>query len=203
LNLSFREFHGAEKFSLQPARLFRILLAARFLMLVLRLNLAQRRFLMEIGLFLVVRFGGMRRVFARAALRFIVAGLAESLRLARRLDAAQRAAQFINFPFVREFLPLGHFDEFEHFIEMVNHLFQTLGDFRRVLHGLTDGRGVGGAKIGIARARCPLFGSRRTFKTFSAFGALATVRAIRSLRPLGHESLGCGPNIFATFTGTF
>jgi len=160
----------------------------------------------RIGFFLVWRFGVMRRLFARTPLRFVVAWRAKSLRLAWRLDAAKRAAQFINFAFVREFLALGHFDELKHFVEMINHFFQTVGNFRGMFHGLADGRGVGGTKIRITRARCSLLRCRRAFKTFRAFEAIVTFGAVRPLRSLGHEPLRCRANIFNAFAravGTF
>jgi len=67
---------------------------------------------------------------------------------ARRLDAAERAAEFVKLALVGELLTLGDLDEFEHFVELVNHLLERLGNFRGVRDGLADGRGFGGAKIG-------------------------------------------------------
>ena len=59
---------------------------------------------------------------------------------ARWLDAAQSAAQFFQFAFVHHFLTLGDFDEFEHFVELINHVLQRNGNFRGVFYGLCDGR---------------------------------------------------------------
>jgi hypothetical protein len=67
---------------------------------------------------------------------------------AGRLDAAQRAAQFVNLAFVGQLLTLGDLNEFEHFVELVNHPLERRGDFRGVFNGLADGRGFGGAEIG-------------------------------------------------------
>jgi hypothetical protein len=104
-----------------------------------------------------------RRLFAALSLfaeiaarlvpaRFIAARAAGGLRwrlllATRRLDAAERAAEFFNLALVGELLALGDFDEFEHFVEVVNHLFERLGNFSREFNGLADGGGLGGAKI--------------------------------------------------------
>jgi len=66
---------------------------------------------------------------------------------ARWLDAAQSTAQFFEFPLIHYFLAFGDFDEFEHFVELINHVLQRNGDFRGVFHSLRDGRTFGGAKI--------------------------------------------------------
>ena len=65
----------------------------------------------------------------------------------RRLDAAQGAAKFFNFALISELLALGDFDEFQHFVEMINHLLERFGNFRGVLDGLGNGRGFSGTKI--------------------------------------------------------
>jgi len=54
---------------------------------------------------------------------------------ARRLDAAERAAKFLDLALVGELLALGDFDEFQHFVEMINHLLERLGNLRGVLDG--------------------------------------------------------------------
>jgi hypothetical protein len=64
-----------------------------------------------------------------------------------RLDAAQCAAQLIEFPFVREFLALGHFDEFEDFIHLVVQFLQRVGDEGGVRDGFVDGGFLGRTKI--------------------------------------------------------
>ncbi len=98
---------------------------------------------------------------------------------ARRLDATKRAAKFVNLALVGEFLALGDLDEFQHFVELVNHLLERLGDFRGVRDGLTDGGNFGGTKIGRLdpRLRAQRFGT--------AFGATITLRFTRkiTLRP--------------------
>lgn len=92
-------------------------------------------------------FGPLNRLALGA--RFIAAGrLAKRRRLAaRRLDAAECAPKFVNLAFVGELLALDDFDEFEHFIELVNHLFERLGNFGGVRDGLTDGGGFSRAEI--------------------------------------------------------
>ena len=65
-----------------------------------------------------------------------------------RLNPAQRAAQLFNFTLVRRFLALRNFDEFQNFIELVNHAFQRFGNFRGVGHRLADRGRFGGTEIG-------------------------------------------------------
>ena len=65
----------------------------------------------------------------------------------RRLDAAEGAAKFLDLALVGEFLALGNFDEFQNFVEMINHLLERLGNLRGVLDSLGDGRGFGGTEI--------------------------------------------------------
>ena len=80
--------------------------------------------------------------------RFITARRAGRQRFAaRRLDAAERAAKFVNLALVGELLALGDLDEFQHFIELVNHLLERLGNLGGVRDGLADGRDFGGAEI--------------------------------------------------------
>ena len=194
-NLFFREVHGAEDFSINMPvlRAFGFRRRARFF--VLRFG-----FLMTVR-FLVVCWGffglffAVLVVFARGAGRIVVARVAESLRLAGRLDAAERAAEFVNLAFVGELLPLGDFDQFEHFVEMINHLLEAIGNFRGVFDGLADGRGVGGSEIRITRTRRSWFRGRRAFQPLVAlssgrpFRSFGPVRAIRAFRPLRHEAL--------------
>ena len=65
-----------------------------------------------------------------------------------RLDAAERAAEFVDLALVSDFLALGNLDEFQHFVEHVNHVLQRLGNFGGMRDGLADGRGFCRTKIG-------------------------------------------------------
>lgn len=67
--------------------------------------------------------------------------------VARWLDAAQRAAQFLDFALVGELLALGNFDEFENFVELINRVLERLGNLGGVRDGLADGRGFRRTKI--------------------------------------------------------
>jgi hypothetical protein len=80
---------------------------------------------------------------------------------ARRLDAAERAAEFVNLALVGELLALGDLDKFQDFVELVNHLLKRLGNFRGVRNGLADGRGFSRAEIGglDPRLRAQWFGT--------------------------------------------
>ena len=110
-------------------------------------------------------------------------------RLARRLDAAQRAAQFLDLTLIGQFLPFGNLDELENFIQLINHAFQRFGNVRGMFNGLTNGRGFGGTKIGgfdprfRARWFRPAFGRTRTYRLLArAFGTLISFRMFAALR---------------------
>jgi hypothetical protein len=55
------------------------------------------------------------------------------------LDFAQRLAQRLDFAFVSEFLAFGQFDEFEHFLHLVECLFQRLNNLCHFFNRLADG----------------------------------------------------------------
>ena len=128
-NLFFREVHGAEKYLISAGWwFFRCGRRRRFIVVLDRLNLAR---------FVTARRTRRQR-FAAGWRQFA----------ARRLDAAERAAQLVNLALVGELLALGDLDEFQHFVELVNHLLERLGNLGGVRDGLADGRGFGGAEIG-------------------------------------------------------
>jgi hypothetical protein len=156
LKLFFREVHGAENGL--------IAVALRFF-----------------GFLWRTRFFGPRAWFALlAAGRLLAARRAEGLLLPpRRLDATERAAQFVNLALVGELLALGDLDEFKHLVKVVNHLLERLGDLGGVLDGLADGRGLGGPEIG---GLDPRLGALR----FRA--ALGTALALKLAR--GHGGAG-------------
>ena len=58
---------------------------------------------------------------------------------ARLMNSAHRQAQRFNFPLVSELLALGHFDEFEHFLHLVERLFQRLNNLCHLFNRLADG----------------------------------------------------------------
>jgi hypothetical protein len=155
-NLFFREVHGAEEILVGlDRRFFRHLQRTHF-------------------------FGALNWFAWRA--RFIAAWLRRTERwrfAARRLDAAKCAAQFINFALVGELLPLGNLDEFQNFVELVNHVLERLGDFRGVRDGLADGGSFGGTKISGLDPRL------RTQRFGAAFGATIALWFARkiTLRP--------------------
>jgi hypothetical protein len=119
--------------------------------------------------FLATGFLATRPLIAVAAMRILAVlrtrmgllGLLLGLLLALWLDAAEHAAQFIQFAFVHNLLALGNLDEFEDSIKFVSHLLERLGNGGGVLDGLSDGRGLGGTKIG---GLDPRLGTRR-FRT--------------------------------------
>ncbi|MEI8289484.1 MAG: hypothetical protein WCH99_08410 [Verrucomicrobiota bacterium] len=92
---------------------------------------------------------------------------------ARRLNAAKRAAQFLDFTLVGELLALGDFDKFEHFVELVNHLLERFGNLRGMSDGFADGGSLGGTEIGGLN---PLTLARRFRATFRTPNFRPTVR---------------------------
>ena len=170
--------------------------------MVFRLVGNLRLLVVRLGFFLARLIFVVVRMFTRSALRFVVARLAESLRLARWLDAAQRAAEFVNLAFVREFLTLGDFNQFEHFVNVIHHLLERVGNFRGMLDGLADGRSLGGFEIRVTWARPSRFRCRRAFHPLTALrpvGTLGPVRTIRPFGPLLHETLRRRPHRFGAF----
>jgi hypothetical protein len=95
------------------------------------------------------------------------------LLLARGLNAAERAAKFINLALVSQFLALGQLDQFKNFVQLINGVLERLGNFRGVGHSLTDGRGFRRTKIGRLdpglRLRAAIFGASRTFRLTLVF----------------------------------
>lgn len=153
-NLFFREVHGAEENS---ARLWRFGIFPRCNLgwrfrfalwrLVFRFWSRTPGFVAALVLFARLAAGFVTPGFitARAAGRLL---LLRRLFAARRLDAAERAPQFVNLAFIGKLLAFGDLDEFKHFVQMVNHLLERRGHFCGVLDSLTDGRGFSGAEIG-------------------------------------------------------
>jgi len=80
--------------------------------------------------------------------RFVPARITlRRLHLAGRLDAAERAAKFIDLPFIGQLLTLGQFNEFQDLIQLVNRMLERFGDFRCVQNRLVDGRACCRSKI--------------------------------------------------------
>lgn len=59
------------------------------------------------------------------------------------MNFAQRLPQRFNFPLVGEFLALGQFDEFEHFLHLVQRLFERFDNLRHFFNRLADGGSSG------------------------------------------------------------
>jgi hypothetical protein len=55
------------------------------------------------------------------------------------MNSAQRAPQRFNFPFVGDFLALGHFDQFEHFLHLVERLLEHFNNPRHFFSCPADG----------------------------------------------------------------
>jgi hypothetical protein len=147
LILFFREGHGAE--------FFLINVAGRFFG-------GGRRFFSALIVFAwrarVAGFFVTRSLIAITALRFVRARGAHWRLETRRLDAAQRAAEFVNLAFVGNFLALGQLYKFENFVKLINGVLERFGDLRGVGYSLVDGRSFCRAKIG---GLGPCSGARR------------------------------------------
>ena len=59
---------------------------------------------------------------------------------ARRLDSAQGAAEIFNFPLIAEFLLLGQFNQAQHFLHLLQRLFEGLDNMAHVVQSFHDGR---------------------------------------------------------------
>ena len=110
-----------------------------------------------------------------------------------RLNAAQRAAEFVHLALIRQLLAFGEFHEFENFIQLIHRVLERFGDLRGVQHGLMDGRNVGRTEISRLDPGLGAGGFRAPFRTVLAFGALLpflpflpflTLGALRPFRAL-------------------
>jgi hypothetical protein len=217
LNLFFREDHGAEKKLFRRSGIFRLwLLGVRLLRLPFRLGLGELRLgrrhvrsraLIARAAILVVATGFIPARVVPAgfiAAGFIAAGLVPAgiittrliparialrwLHLARRLDAAERSAKFINLAFISQLLTLGEFHEFKDLVQLVDCVLELLGDFGRVQNGLMDGRRRSGTKIGGLH---PLAGTLRFRPAFRR-----TAARHFPWKVAGHFAFRCGGGHF-------
>lgn len=122
-----------------------------------------------------------------------------------RLDVAERAAQFINFPLVGELLALGNLDQFEHFIHLVVQFLQRVGDESRMRHGFVDGGVLGGTEIG---GLDPLalggrHARRRRLRAFVAPWLTAKITAFVAARFARWRFRRCGRNFCGGFVSGF
>ena len=116
--------------------------------LVVRMSFVGVGFVRMLLVRMSVFLPGVRRFVARTPFTAsLAAGRFLRIRLAGRLDAAERAAEIVQLAFIGQFLPLGNFNQFQNLVDPVNQLLERLGNFRRVDHGLVDRRCVGGAEI--------------------------------------------------------
>jgi hypothetical protein len=84
----------------------------------------------------------MRLVLVWRALRRLI-GL-----MPQRLDAAQGPAQFINLPFISQFLAFSQFDQFKDFVQFIQRVPEGFRNLGGMGHRLADGRGLCRAKVG-------------------------------------------------------
>jgi hypothetical protein len=64
--------------------------------------------------------------------------------LGRALEISQCASQRIKLAFIGEFLALGEFDEFQHFLHLFGGALQSLDNLLHLAHRRTDGGRLGG-----------------------------------------------------------
>lgn len=167
LNLFFRESHGAE-LGLEPG-------SNRVGMRTHLPGLRRTELLRVLGIFGRLLTGlalfVARALFPIAAMRLVVSRAARRvLRLmARRVDAAERAAKFLNLALIGQFLAFSDFDQFENFIQLINRLLERFRNFSGVRHGLADGRRLRRAKIS---RFCPRSRLRPALLMLGAFGPM-------------------------------
>jgi len=105
--------------------------------------------------------------------------------MTRRLDAAQRAAEFFDLAFVGQFLAFGEFHEFEDFVQLINRVLERFGDFGGVQDGLMDGRNIGGTEISGFDPGFGAGGFGAAVGTFLTVGSLGSLGSLLPLLPLG------------------
>jgi hypothetical protein len=123
------------------------------------------------------------------AVRFLTARTTRRRLVTRRLDAAERAAEFVNLALVGDFLALGKLHEFENRVKLINGVFERLGNLGGVRDSLADGRGFRRAKIGgfdpwlrARRFRAAVFGPLGRFRAAFAFRFRLRFRRGRNFR---------------------
>jgi len=55
------------------------------------------------------------------------------------LQLTERSAQGFDFLFIRGLLAFGLFSQFQHFLHLIQHVFQRFDDLRNLINRLTDG----------------------------------------------------------------
>ena len=150
---------------------FRLVVTVRFFVLMAGFRLRLLLVRMMAARFVPAGFIAARLVPARTAV-----GRRQGL-MTRRLDAAQRAAEFVNLAFIGQLLALGKFHEFQDFVQLINRVLERFGDLGGVQDGLMDGRNIGGTEIS---GFDPRFGAGG-FGT--AFGAILTFGTVLALLP--------------------
>lgn len=86
----------------------------------------------------VMRFAGT----ALGVTLFAMAAMFPLLAAGTIIQLAQGAAQRFDLAFVRELLPLGHFDEFQNFFHLIHRVLQRFDDLHHFINRLMDGRGA-------------------------------------------------------------
>jgi|GEM_PF-1143332 len=69
----------------------------------------------------------------------------------RLVNLPQRQAQRLNFPLVSELLAFGQFDKFEHFLHLIERLFERFDNLRHFFNRLADG-GSGSFTLAFAQS---------------------------------------------------
>jgi len=113
----------------------------------------------------------------------------------RPMNSLQRAAQRFDFPFVGEFLALGQFDQFKHFLHLIERLFERFDYLRYFFNCLADGRS---GSFGFLCGQSRRFGRRtgpgnlfHAARTAAAAAAMAAPSAaVRTSRRRGSIRFG-------------
>lgn len=106
------------------------------------------------------------------------------------MDLAQCTLKILNFPLVIDFLPLGQFQRFQHFLHFIKRMFEFVDDSVHLLDGVRNGgRFVGGFRL-LLRSVLPFL----AFLTLR--GALLALRRLflmlLGLFHGGRGGFGCG-----------
>ena len=97
------------------------------------------------------------------------------------MNFAQRLAQRLNFALVSEFLALGQFDEFEHFLHLVERLFERFDNLRHFFNRLADG---GRRGFDFSFGQCRRVGRRTRLGNLFRSSRAATTAAAMATPPV-------------------
>jgi len=116
------------------------------------------------------------------------------LAFARTVQVPQRALQILNLALIIDLLPLGQFQRFQHFLHLIERMFQLVDDPVHLVDGIRD-RGRAMRRFGLARLLglmtfMTLTPLRTLFTRFTLFASLTSFMSLVLFRFL-HRRWRC------------